>query len=643
MKVPDPDETIAQHGSPASQQANQGRGPHDGNGLNPTIADPGATLLQGATPGPAATLPLDVRGSSEVLASVSVPGYELLGELGRGGMGVVYKARQVGLNRLVALKMILAGAHASREAVARFRTEAETVASIQHANIVQIYDIGEQDGVPYFSLEFVDGGNLATQLDGAPVSARQAATIVETLARAVHVAHERGIVHRDLKPINVLMTSQGVPKIADFGLAKRLDGEQGQTASGSVLGSPSYMAPEQAEGDSKNVGAAADVYALGAILYDLLTGRPPFRAETAIRTMQQVISVEPVAPSRLQPGLDSDVETICLTCLQKDPEKRYKSAEALANDLRNYLEGKPIQARPVSAAERLWRWCKRNPVLAFLGASVLLLLSVVAVGATIAAIMLGIAGEKTATAYRQAQLDAERAGKSAIVAERERDRADEKAAILEQQVYRNSIALAGREWRENHVVRAERLLDACAAPLRRWEWYYLKRLCHSELRTITGPRGCMQSLALNSQGTRAATGGSNGMIRLWNTETGKEAGTFSGHTWSVTSLAFAPSGDRLVSGSLDQTVRIWDTASGSAIRVLEGHEAPVRAVAFNTSGDLIASAAGDDLRNTDELKVWDAATGRLKRSIRTHSGIATAVAFGRDNLLASAGTDGTVR
>jgi eukaryotic-like serine/threonine-protein kinase len=640
---PNPDETIAQGGSPGPRQTASGPAGLHANGLSPTIADPGATQACSATLGLGATLPLEEAKAAASIAALSVPGYEILGELGRGGMGVVYKARQLGLNRVVALKMILAGAHASSEAVARFRTEAEAVASIQHTNIVQIYDIGEQDGVPYFSLEYVDGGNLATVLHGAPVSAKQAAVIVETLARAVHVAHERGIVHRDLKPINVLMTAQGVPKIADFGLAKRLDGDQGQTESGSILGSPSYMAPEQAEGNAKSVGITADVYALGAILYDLITGRPPFRAETAMRTMQQVIEVEPVAPSRLQPGLDSDLETICLTCLQKDPEKRYKSSEAMADDVRRYLEGKPILARPVSASERLWRWCRRNPLQASLGAAVLFLLVVVALGSMIAAVKLGIAGEKTATALNQARVDALRAGRSAKVAQRERDRADQKAGILEEQVYRNGIALAEREWRDNHVVRAERLLDACTVALRRWEWFYLQRLCHSELRTIAGPRGSMQSLALSPLGSRAATGGTNGLIRLWNTEIGKETATLSGHTWSVTSLAFAPDGDRLVSGSLDQTVRIWDPASGAPIRVLEGHQAPVRAVAFNTAGDLIASAAGDDLRNTDELKVWDAATGRLKRSFRTHSGIATAVAFGRDNLLASAGTDGTVR
>ncbi len=274
----------------------------------------------------------------------AVPGYEILGILGRGGMGVVYQARQIRLKRFVALKMILAGAHAGAEELARFRTEAEAVARLQHPNIVQIYEVGEQDGRPYFSLEFVDGGSLAQKLVGTPLPARQAAGLVETLARAMHAAHERGIVHRDLKPANVLLTADGTPKITDFGLAKRLDADTVQTQSGAVMGTPSYMAPEQAAGKIRAIGPATDIYALGAILYELLTGRPPFKTESVMDTLLQVMEREPDWPRIHNRQVDRSLEAICLKCLQKSPRDRYPSAAALAEDLTAYLQGEPVLA-----------------------------------------------------------------------------------------------------------------------------------------------------------------------------------------------------------------------------------------------------------------------------------------------------------
>ena len=240
----------------------------------------------------------------------TIAGYQIEGELGRGGMGVVYQARQVRLNRPCALKMILAGAHADPVAAVRFLAEAEAVARLQHPNIVQIHEVGEPDGLPFLALEYVEGGSLAGALDGTPWPARRAATLVEALARGVADAHRLGIVHRDLKPANVLLAADGTPKVTDFGLAKVLDAESGLTATESILGTPSYMAPEQAAGKAKQVGPPADVYALGAILYELLTGRPPFRATTVLETLEQVKTAEPVPPSRLLPGLPRDLETI---------------------------------------------------------------------------------------------------------------------------------------------------------------------------------------------------------------------------------------------------------------------------------------------------------------------------------------------
>jgi hypothetical protein len=293
----------------------------------------------------------------------TVPGYEIIGELGRGGMGVVYRARQTALKRVVALKMVLSGDRASPQELARFRREAEAVARLRHANIVQVHEVGAYDGRPFFSLEFVDGGTLATRLrDGLP-DPKDAAALAEKLARAMHAVHRCHVVHRDLKPANVLLTADGTPKITDFGLAKKLDEDTGHTHSGAVMGTPSYMAPEQASGGAARTTPRADVYALGAILYECLTGRPPFRAATVAQTLRQVIEDEPVAPRRLSPAVPRDLETICLMCLRKDPARRYPTANDLAEDLRRLLALEPIQARPVGRAERAAKWARRNRAL----------------------------------------------------------------------------------------------------------------------------------------------------------------------------------------------------------------------------------------------------------------------------------------
>jgi serine/threonine-protein kinase len=319
-------------------------------------------------------------------------GYEILQEVGRGGMGVVYRARQTRLKRIVALKMLLAGPHAASEQRARLRTEAEAVARLHHPNIVQIYEVGEAGNCPFLALEFVDGGNLKGQLSGTPQPALPAASLVETLARAIHYAHQNGVLHRDLKPGNILLLSAGVvsgescpdtthhssltsyqPKIADFGLAKQLPTEGGttdaETASGAVMGTPAYMAPEQAEGRLGRVGPAADIYALGAILYEMVSGRAPFQGETALDTLTQVRFQEPIPPSRLRPNLPRDVETICLKCLAKDPARRYETAGALADDLHHFQQGEAISARRSGPLERSWRWCRRKPAWASLAAA----------------------------------------------------------------------------------------------------------------------------------------------------------------------------------------------------------------------------------------------------------------------------------
>jgi serine/threonine-protein kinase len=288
----------------------------------------------------------------------AIPGHDVEALLGRGGMGVVYRARNRKLNRPVAVKMLLAGAYASRQDRARFQREAEAVAALGHPNIVQVYDVGDLDGLPYFTMECVEGGSLARKLAGTPLPAVQAAALMATLAGAADVAHRSGIVHRDLKPANVLLAADGTPKISDFGLARRFDGDAGDTRTGPPLGTPSYMAPEQATG---RAGPPADVYSLGAILYETLTGRPPFRAETAAETVRQLLADDPVSPGRLNRRVPRDLETICLKCLTKDPGRRYPTAAALADDLGRFQRGEPVIARPVGLAVRLGKWVRRRP------------------------------------------------------------------------------------------------------------------------------------------------------------------------------------------------------------------------------------------------------------------------------------------
>ena len=309
-----------------------------------------------------------------------IPGYEVEAVLGHGGMGVVYRARQRALDRPVAVKMLLAGPFAGRQALERFRRETAALACLRHPNIVQVYDAGDVEGRPYFTMELVEGGSLARTLSGTPQVARPAAALVSTLAEAVEVAHQAGIVHRDLKPANILLTADGTPKITDFGLARRLGSEPGLTRTGAALGTPSYMAPEQAQGRTDAISPTTDVYALGAILYELLTGRPPFRAETDLETVQQVTSREPVPPSRLNSTVPRDLETICLKCLRKEPRQRYTTAASLAADLGRFLRGEAVVARPIGPVTRMARRVRRRPVLSAAVAVIALLLAVVVGG-----------------------------------------------------------------------------------------------------------------------------------------------------------------------------------------------------------------------------------------------------------------------
>jgi WD40 repeat protein len=523
-----------------------------------------------------------------------VPGYEILGELGRGGMGVVYKARQKGLDRVVALKMILAGGHAGRQERARFRSEAKSVARLQHPNIVQVHEVGEHDGLPYFSLEYCPGGSLAEKLRGEPLPAQEAARLVELLARAVAVAHQADLVHRDLKPANILLAANGTAKITDFGLAKRLD-EAGQTRSGSVLGTPSYMAPEQAAGQTGKIGPAVDVYALGAILYELLTGRPPFKAATPVGTIRQVLDQEAVSVRRLQPQTHVDLATICHKCLEKDPARRYATALALAEDLRRFQAGEPIEGRPVGRGERALKWVRRRPWMA------------AAYGLLALVLVLGGLGGGAAWLWRQADVARDQAVEAWRQAEAGRAREAELRQRLAEVSYLHQVGLAYREWQDGEMSRVEQLLQSCPAELRHWEWHYVHKLCHPEpLFTLRGHTGPLHHLAHHRDGRRLVTWGTDGTVREWDARTGKLLSSRQGPKLDVVRAIITPDGQYVAWLAKDQSVKVWDVAAAKEIVSSSGPFAKETHLFVSPNGRRLAAADCE----RGPVYIWDIPSGR---------------------------------
>jgi len=573
----------------------------------------------------------------------AIDGYEILGELGRGGMGVVYHARQVRLNRPCVLKMILAGAHAGVEGTSRFLAEAEAVARLQHPNVVQIHHIGEADGLPYFELEYVEGGSLDRKLDGTPWPVRRAVELIESLAHGVAEAHRQGIVHRDLKPGNVLLADDGAPKVADFGLAKSLTQGSGLTRSDSIMGSPGYMSPEQADGKAKEVGPLADVYALGAILYELLTGRPPFRGATALETLEQVKAAEPVPPRRLVPGLPRDAETIALKCLQKEPGRRYDSAAALGEDLRRFRAGEPIVARPIPPWERAVKWARRRPAIATLVVAVHLLL----------ASLLGLG----LWSYAEINRSLAKAERLAETEARANARAQEQTAVANRRAedlawgdYINRVNRAYREVQDDNVALAEDLLHGCRPEHRGWEWHYVNRLCHPERLSVDVPAGSIVAIAFSPDGRLIATGsgghssrvmgGSN--IELWDRETGRRRPTLPSTENLIWSLAFSPDGTKLAVGGSRPQIEVRDSKTGEALWTKHEPQLPqAMSVAFSPDGKSLAVGFGEysQLR-VFQVKLYEVATGREMETFAGPKGGVNDLAFHRDGRhLAVAGSD----
>jgi serine/threonine protein kinase len=541
-----------------------------------------------------------------------VPGYEILEELGRGGMGAVYKARQVKLNRIVALKMILSGEHAGSDQLERFRTEAEVVARLQHPNILQIFEVGECDGLPFLSLEFLDGGSLSDDLDGTPWPTRAAARLVEDLAQAIHAAHEHNVVHRDLKPGNVLLTHERVPKIADFGLAKRLDTDAQQTRSGAILGTPSYMAPEQAGGKPEQIGPPVDIYALGAILYELLTGRPPFKAETPLDTIFQVLDDSPVPPCQLRPKLPRDLETICLTCLRKAPRLRYASALALAEDLRLFLKGKAILARRMGPWETVWRDMKRNRAITFTMVVISLAGAIGIEEGWRAHLQYSQLMGNLNTRSEQLKKSSDPSLHAATTeAKKELPPALPLAANLSHHV----VGHGGRVLTMAFGPDSQRL--AVAGADRMIRLYDVAQT--NAFRVLEGHEEDVSSVTFHPDGRQLASASWDRTVRLWDIENGRQQRTLKSHTRRANCVAFSPDGRLLASGGADETIRLFETDTGKEIRVLPENRA-VNSIAFSPQGGLLVAAT-----EAGGVQIWDVVNGRpmgrLTDGVRQYSSV----------------------
>jgi WD40 repeat protein/tRNA A-37 threonylcarbamoyl transferase component Bud32 len=525
--------------------------------------------------------------------------YEILGEVGRGGMGVVYKARHVQLHRVVALKMLLASYFADRDQRLRFRIEAEAVARLQHPHIVQLFEIGEHEmdpgsPCPYFTLEFVEGGSLAARLAERPPPPRQAAAWLEPLARAVHYAHQQGIIHRDLKPANILLTSDGQPKICDFGVAKLLGGSDLKTLSGMLIGTAEYMAPEQAEGQTA-ADRATDVYALGTILYELLTFRPPFKGMSALDTLNQIRTVQPVPPRHLQPHVARDLETICLKCLEKEPRKRYATSEALAEDLRRFLAGAPISARPVNWWHRTVKWCHRRPAQAALAATLLVV------------VLVGFAGVTW-------QMFRAEAAKEIALQEKEAAR---------WYAYRANIAAAASALQLTNISSARSYLDAAPEQYRNWEWHHFVSQLDPPHAVLRGHDAAVVSVAFSPNSTRLASASDDRTVRVWDCVTGTTVAVLRGHAGRVFQVSYSPDGKHLTSYSEDGTVYVWDMTNHQLSATLHGRFQWPCCLA--PSGKELVSSGKDGT-----LSIWDTASGKVRAAWKGHSAAVTAVVFSPD-------------
>ena len=529
--------------------------------------------------------------------------YEVLDEIARGGMGVVFKARQVTLNRIVAIKMILSGQLASPADVERFHTEAEAAAKLDHPGIVPVYEVGLHEGQHYFSMGFVDGQSLSTRIANGPLPAREAAELVLTVAEAVQYAHEKGVVHRDLKPGNILLDLQGNPRITDFGLAKLTESHSDLTGTGQILGTPGYMPPEQAAAHLGAVGPSSDIYSLGAILYCLLTGRPPFQAATSMETLLQVQKQEPVPPRQLNPSIPLDLDTIVLKCLEKSPSRRYRAAGELADELQCYLEGRPIRARAVGSFERTWRWCKRNPALTGI--------------AGLAGIIVVLSAALMTRGYYNEQLKSANASLADTIGEREA-----------------ALALAAEKQTE---VDGQHRLAVAAEKRTRQFMYSAHILLATNAVEASDPIKAYELLA-PFRADDASVRGPEWDI-LWRRIDGDQysLNTIPGSRAEIHAIQYHPYGQQLVTGSVDGTVTVWNVSEDKP-RYFIRHSSPVRLVCFlhRGTGVVFLDTAGSLFHLAPDAQSAVQIDGQFADVTALHT-------WKRDGVIATCHLDGIVR
>jgi WD40 repeat protein/predicted Ser/Thr protein kinase len=504
----------------------------------------------------------DAAGDLLPLAGPSVdPGlrfgdYLLEEEIAHGGMGVVYRARQLSLGRVVAVKLMLLGRHSSAESIERFKREAQSVAALRHPHIVSIYEVGQCDGQHFFAMEYVDGQNLAELLRGGPFAARHAAELTQDIADAIHYAHSQGVLHRDLKPSNVLIDPLGQVRITDFGLAKKLDGSSDLTLTGQMMGTPNYLSPEQAAGKHAELGPASDVYAIGALLYELLTGRPPFLAQSLQDTLLSIRDAEPVPPHSLNPSIHRDLETICLKCLRKEPSRRYATAQAVAEDLERWLQQLPIAARPTGSVERAWLWSKRKPHQASMFLTLTLVLAT------------GVAGVLTQW---------QRAERNRRIAENHSRRLEAERVTSRRQLYASDMSAALAAFKEGNLGLTLRLLERhrpdpsgvdrpsgrSDEDLRGFEWRYLwSRVQGDQVLVLRGHSNLVSCLSFSPDGHYLASGDADGVVKLWDLRTGLGLTNLYDFSGRALSTSFSYDGRYLAAGGWT-SVRFWDRTAGA--------------------------------------------------------------------------------